>query len=121
MGVNLIIMKIKTVKIKNFKSIKDSGEIIFSDNLFVLAGQNESGKSSILEAIEAYEDESFGKDNLNFEEEQNGNKKQEISCTYEVFPGDNFTADLRDELKEKFVLGEEDFLDSSKLSPGNTS
>ena len=108
-------MKIKTVKIKNFKSIKDSGEIIFSDNLFVLAGQNESGKSSILEAIEAYEDESFGKDNLNFEEEQNGNKKQEISCTYEVFPGDNFTADLRDELKEKFVLGEEDFLDSSKL------
>jgi predicted ATP-dependent endonuclease of OLD family len=108
-------MKLTSVKIKNFKSIKDSGEILFSDSLFVLAGQNESGKSSILEALEAYENEEFDKDNLNFEEEQAGNNKQEVSCTYELSQEDNFITDLQDELKEKFSLGEADFLDRSKL------
>ena len=108
-------MKLSSVKIKNFKSIKDSGEISFSDSLFVLAGQNESGKSSILEALEAYENEDFDKDNLNFEEEQNGNKKQEVSCTYKINNGDNFFTNLTEELKEKYSLGEIDFLDQSKL------
>jgi len=47
-------MKVSKIKIKNFRSIKDSGEIVLKDNIFVLAGQNESGKSSILEALECY-------------------------------------------------------------------
>ena len=108
-------MKLTSVRIKNFKSIKDSGEIFFSGSLFVLAGQNESGKSSILEALEAYETEKFDKDNINFEEEQGGNKKQEILCTYEITQGDDFVKDLQDELREKFSLEEIDFLDQSKL------
>lgn len=107
-------MKIKSVKIKNFKGVKDSGEIIFSDNLYVLAGQNESGKSSILEAIETYENEKFDKDTVNFEEEQNGNKIQEISCVYEIDNDDEFIDDLVEELKKAFNP-EEDFLDTSKL------
>jgi predicted ATP-dependent endonuclease of OLD family len=108
-------MKLQRVTIKNFKSIKDSGDIIFTDSLFVLAGQNESGKSSILEALEAYENEKFDKDNLNFEEEQNGNKKQEVSCVYELSNSDDFLTNLSDELKEKYSLGEADFLDKTKL------
>ncbi|MFA5831283.1 MAG: AAA family ATPase [Candidatus Paceibacterota bacterium] len=107
-------MKIKSVKIKNFKSIKDSGEIVFSDNLFVLAGQNESGKSSILEAIEAYENESFDKDTLNFEEEQGGNKKQEVSCTYEISDSKKFAGELVEEMQKHFLIVDQ-FLDVSKL------
>jgi len=44
-------MKILKFKIKNYKSIKDSGDCYLTDNLTILAGKNESGKTSILEAL----------------------------------------------------------------------
>lgn len=75
-------MKIEKIRIKNYRSIKDSGDIVLTDNLFVLAGQNESGKSSILEALKSYEDEESSRDTLNFEMENDGHLVQEISCTY---------------------------------------
>ncbi len=109
---------LKTVRIKNFKSIKDSGEINFSDKVFVLAGQNESGKSSILEALNAYESEDFDRDNLNFEEEENGNLKQEVSCTYSIEDHSLFVDDLIGKLCEEFLIEEEtDFIDIDKLNP----
>jgi len=43
-------MKIKTFQITDFKCIDDSGEIPI-DNLVVLVGKNESGKTSILKAL----------------------------------------------------------------------
>lgn len=47
-------MQITSIQIKNFRSIIDSGCIRLSpDNVTVLVGQNESGKSSILEGIAA--------------------------------------------------------------------
>jgi predicted ATP-dependent endonuclease of OLD family len=75
-------MRLSKVQIKNFRSIKDSGDIEFNDNLFVLAGQNESGKSSILEALNAFEKNTSNRDSLNFELENQENFTQEISCTY---------------------------------------
>lgn len=75
-------MKINKIRIKNFRSIKDSGDILFSDNLFVLAGQNESGKSSILDALNSFEKKESDRDNLNFDLENKENTIQEISCTY---------------------------------------
>lgn len=45
-------MKLKAFKITNFRSIVDSGWVPFSpDGITVFVGQNESGKSSILEAL----------------------------------------------------------------------
>lgn len=46
-------MKLNNFRIQNYKSIKDSGVCYLSenDNILVLAGQNESGKSSILQAL----------------------------------------------------------------------
>ncbi|AVB75950.1 ATP-dependent nuclease [Methanococcus maripaludis] len=42
-------------RIKNYKSINDSGEVyLSSDNITVLAGMNESGKTSVLEALEDF-------------------------------------------------------------------
>ncbi len=75
-------MKISKVRIKNYRSIKDSGDLFFTDNLFVLAGQNESGKSSILEALNAFETGKSDRETLNFELENSGNFIQEIICTY---------------------------------------
>lgn len=50
-------MRLYSFKIQDFKSIKDTGEIKVSpdDNITILAGQNESGKSSILEALDFFE------------------------------------------------------------------
>ena len=47
-------MKLVKFRIKNYKSIIDSGDCYFSDKLTILAGKNESGKSSVLEALEDF-------------------------------------------------------------------
>jgi len=46
-------MRLKSFRIKNFKSIIDTGEchLSDSDNVLVLAGQNEAGKSAVIEAL----------------------------------------------------------------------
>lgn len=105
---------IKNVRIKNFKSIKDSGEICFTDRVFVLAGQNESGKSSVLEALSTFEEEEFDDDTLNFEEKQANNLEQEISCSYDI-DKDDFFDDLVNEIKEEFSIASENFIDVVKL------
>lgn len=51
-------MDIKSFRIKNYRSIKDSGECFLSgDNITILAGKNESGKTAILEALEDFNTE----------------------------------------------------------------
>ena len=77
-------MKLKSFQIKNYKSIVDTGEVSLSghDNITVLAGQNESGKSSILEALNAFETGVFDADSKPFTTK--GALTQNISCAYEV-------------------------------------
>lgn len=50
-------MKLSAFRIKNFRSIKDTGwhELAF-DNITCLIGQNESGKTSVLEGLKAFHD-----------------------------------------------------------------
>lgn len=49
-------MRLKSFQIKNFKSIIDTGKCHLSDedNLLVLAGQNEAGKSAVIEALDFF-------------------------------------------------------------------
>ena len=48
-------MKLKSFRIKNYRSIIDSGWCnTANDNITVLIGQNESGKTSVLEALESF-------------------------------------------------------------------
>lgn len=48
-------MDIKSFRIKNYRSIKDSGDCYLSgDNITIIAGKNESGKTAILEALEDF-------------------------------------------------------------------
>src|SRR3989344_5887564 len=46
-------MKLKKFIIKNYKSITDSGDCYLTDTITILAGKNESGKTSILEEIKS--------------------------------------------------------------------
>lgn len=48
---------ISSVHIRNYKSIKDSGPINIENGMTVFAGKNESGKTSILQAIEDFDTE----------------------------------------------------------------
>lgn len=45
-------MYIKKLRIKNYKSFVDSGDIILDKNIFALIGQNNAGKSAVLDAIQ---------------------------------------------------------------------
>ncbi len=58
-------MKLSAFRIKNYRSIVDTGWIILaSDNITSLIGQNESGKTSILEAIFSFSNGSISEDIL---------------------------------------------------------
>ena len=46
-------MKIESIKMKNFRSYKEETEIYF-DDLTVLVGKNDIGKSTILEALDIF-------------------------------------------------------------------
>lgn len=50
-------IKLNKFRIKNYKSIIDSGDCYLANGITVLAGKNESGKSSILEALEDFDTE----------------------------------------------------------------
>ena len=51
-------MKLSKICVRNFKSISDTGEIHLSGTglITILAGQNESGKTSLLKALKFFEE-----------------------------------------------------------------
>jgi hypothetical protein len=48
-------MKLIKFRVRNYKSVRDSGECWLASDLTVLAGKNESGKSAILEALRDFD------------------------------------------------------------------
>ena len=45
-------MNIYKIEVKNYKSIRNSGEIEIDDKIMAFIGQNNAGKSAILDAIQ---------------------------------------------------------------------
>ncbi|MFR9239951.1 MAG: ATP-dependent nuclease [Clostridium baratii] len=45
-------MNIKRIRVKNYKSFEDSSDILLEGNIFALIGQNNTGKSAIMDAIQ---------------------------------------------------------------------
>ncbi len=78
-----MLLSLNSFKIKNFRSIKDTGWSNLSfDNITSLVGQNESGKTSILEGINCFFTKKIEQDdivnNVNF---------PEISCSFNINKG----------------------------------
>lgn len=112
-------MKLIKFQIKNYRSIIDSGIVELSqlDNVTVLAGQNESGKSSILSALRDYEKGKFEDDSIPYSTE--ANPIQSVSCTYKIEEKDNWPTYLEKELvrhKKLEITEGEHVLDLDKLS-----
>lgn len=110
-------MKIIKFRIKNYRSIIDSGDCYLTDNITILAGKNESGKTSVLEALE-----DFDTDRQIREEAKpikDPNSLPEISVTFEIEKDD--LEDIFDEIGlEKNNLGNTK-LEIIKLFPDNYS
>lgn len=83
-------MKIKTIKIKNFRSYKDEVEIEFGD-LTAFVGKNDIGKSTVLEALDIFFNDSKGvikldKDDVNKQALADGDTETVISVCFEELP-----------------------------------
>jgi predicted ATP-dependent endonuclease of OLD family len=44
-------MEIEAIRVQNFRCVRDSGKIAFNSGVTFLIGENESGKSAILDAL----------------------------------------------------------------------
>ncbi len=81
-------MRMSSFQIKNFKSIIDTGECKLSeiDNIVVLAGQNEAGKTAVLEALDFFRNgpaENFSK-----YQRRLGSEVTSVICTFKIEKGD---------------------------------
>ncbi|WP_239616846.1 AAA family ATPase [Cohnella mopanensis] len=72
-------MKIKWFQILNFRSITDSGKCYMNEDITIFAGKNESGKSNILKALDAFDKESFDED-IDYPNNIQKNEPQIIVC-----------------------------------------
>ena len=75
-------MKIKKFRIKNYKSIIDSGDCYLTNDVTILAGKNESGKTSILEALRDFDTESEMNEDVKPIKDENA--VPEISITFQI-------------------------------------
>jgi predicted ATP-dependent endonuclease of OLD family len=102
-------MKIKTIKIKNFRSYKDEVEIEFG-NLTAFVGKNDIGKSTVLEALDIFFNEGKGvvkidKDDVNKQSLAEGDTETVISVCFEELP-DSIVIDSTNEttLQSEYLL-----------------
>ena len=110
-------MKLKSFQVKNYKSIQDTGEVkLNTGRIAIFAGQNESGKSATLEALNAFEQASFHEDSIPF---NSSKSNQEVSCTYQIGDSDtDFWEEFENHIAEEMSITHEtkgDILDTKKL------
>jgi AAA15 family ATPase/GTPase len=81
-------MNLRTVYLKNFRAYKEETSVNI-DELTAFLGKNDIGKSSILEALEIFFNNSTVKidqDDLNIESKREGNYSIEIACEFTSLP-----------------------------------
>lgn len=81
-------MKLKSLQIKNFRGISDSGIIPISETITGIIGKNDVGKSSIFDALAIYfgsESVKLDKDDFNI---RNADSEIEITCYFDNVPAE---------------------------------
>lgn len=112
-------MKIESIKIKNFRSYKDETVIGF-DDLTVLVGRNDIGKSTILEALDIFFNDGNGvikidKTDLNIQASRNGDNETVISACFSELP-ESIIIDsaVQTTLAREYMLNSDGFLEVVK-------
>lgn len=73
-------MRLSAFQVKNFRSVKDSGRCeISAEDVAVLVGQNEAGKSSLLEALMAFDEV-----DVHLNDIRSDGSRPSVMCEYEV-------------------------------------
>ena len=101
-----ISMIMKRFLIQNYKKIKNSGWIDV-DNLTAFVGKNESGKSSIFEAFERFNDTSKYNQNVEYPREllKNNTINDSPVCSIEfIIDGDDIPENISSELGDKKII-----------------
>jgi predicted ATP-dependent endonuclease of OLD family len=115
-------MRIKKLKLENFRAYKEEVEIEFND-LNVFVGKNDIGKSTILEALDIFFNENKGvikidKDDINKQCLTEGNTNIKISVIFDELPS-SLTIDATNPttLEEEYLLLEDGTLEIIKKYP----
>ena len=112
-------MKLIKLKIKNFRGYKDEVSVDI-DNLTVIVGKNDIGKSTILEALDVFFNEGKGivkldKDDINKSSLVEGNKDIYITAVFTDLP-ENIIIDTTNEttFSSEYLLNSENNLEIIK-------
>ena len=115
-------MKIEKLILSNFRSYKDEISIDF-DDLNVFVGRNDIGKSTILEALDIFFNESKGiikmdRDDLNKQAKEEGNTEIKIAVVFGDLP-EELTIDATNptRLEDEYLLNQEGKLTIVKKYP----
>ncbi len=115
-------MKIKTVRIENFRAYKNETTFEMND-LNVIVGKNDIGKSTVLEALDIFFNENKGtikidKDDINKKCKAEGNTEIKISVVFEDLP-EALTIDATNPttLESEFLLKSDNTLEIVKKYP----
>lgn len=115
-------MKIKTVRVENFRAYKSETTFELND-LNVIVGKNDIGKSTVLEALDIFFNENKGtikidKDDVNKKCKAEGNTEIKISVVFEELP-ETLTIDATNPttLKSEYLLKSDNTLEIVKIYP----
>ena len=112
-------MKIKSLKIKNFRSYEEEVVIDF-DDLTVLVGKNDIGKSTILEALDIFFNDGKGtikidKSDVNVHALSNGDNESVISICFSDLPESVIIdSDVHTTLESEYMLNSDNLLEVIK-------
>lgn len=90
-------IQINGIRIKDYKSMYDTGLISIEDRITVLAGKNESGKTNILHALETFYEDNFSKNDI---PTKDGNLNPTIIVDFEV-NGEYFNSKLKEDILDR--------------------
>lgn len=107
-------MKIASLTIENFRGYRNSTKISFND-LTVLIGKNDIGKSTILEALDIFfENRKLDSDDLNIKAREN-KETVKLSIAFSNLPQEiGLDAGAITDLKSEYLLNSENFLEIKK-------
>lgn len=110
-------MKLKKVRLKNFRGYLDTTFPI--NNLNVLIGKNDVGKSTVIDALDIYfNDASIEASDFNVYAAHSETGSIEISCSFEIDPNEPITLDSSENtattLGAEYLLNKENLLEISK-------
>lgn len=108
-------MRLKSVTLKNFRCYEDEIAVDFSD-LTTFIGRNDIGKSSVLEALEIFFNNSVVSIDQSDANVHSGLEKVEITCEFTNFPSNlSLDAGAETSLAEEFLLTDKGTLKLRKV------